>query len=99
MVVVNWGKAGERSEAKRETRATMTISEICIKRPVFTWVLVAMPVVLGVVSYFNLGVDLFPSVDFPVASVTTVLERGERGGDGDLGHEADRGHHQHDLGD
>ena len=51
----------------------MTISDICIKRPVFTWVLVAIPVVLGIVSYFSLGVDLFPDVDFPVCSVTTVL--------------------------
>ena len=51
----------------------MTISEICIKRPVFTWVLVAIPVVLGIVSYGRLGVDLFPNVDFPVCTVTTVL--------------------------
>lgn len=51
----------------------MTISEICIKRPVFTWVLVMIPVVLGIVSYGRLGVDLFPNVDFPVCSVTTVL--------------------------
>ena len=51
----------------------MTISDICIKRPVFTWVLVAMPVVLGMVSYGSLGVDLFPNVDFPVCTVTTVL--------------------------
>lgn len=51
----------------------MTLSELCIKRPVFTWVLVTIPVVLGVVSYNNLGVDLFPNVDFPVATVTTVL--------------------------
>src|SRR6516162_7971370 len=51
----------------------MTISEICIKRPVFTWVLVAIPVVLGLASYSRLGVDLFPNVDFPVCSVTTVL--------------------------
>ena len=51
----------------------MTISDICIKRPVFTWVLVAIPVVLGLVSYGNLGVDLFPDVDFPVCTVTTVL--------------------------
>ena len=29
----------------------MTISDICIRRPVFTWVLVAIPVVLGLVSY------------------------------------------------
>src|SRR3954451_2471729 len=51
----------------------MTISDICIKRPVFTWVLVALPVVLGVVSYGSLGVDLFPNVDFPVCTVSTVL--------------------------
>src|SRR5215472_7458943 len=51
----------------------MTISDICIKRPVFTWVLVAIPVVLGLVSYNGLGVDLFPNVDFPVCTVTTVL--------------------------
>ncbi|MCA1682715.1 MAG: efflux RND transporter permease subunit [Actinobacteria bacterium] len=51
----------------------MTLSEVCIKRPVFTWVLVAIPVVMGMVSYFRLGVDLFPDVDFPVCTVTTVL--------------------------
>ena len=51
----------------------MTISEICIRRPVFTWVLVAIPVVLGAVSYFELAVDLFPKVDFPVVSVTAIL--------------------------
>jgi HAE1 family hydrophobic/amphiphilic exporter-1 len=51
----------------------MTISDVCIKRPVFTWVLVAIPVVLGLVSYRRLGVDLFPNVDFPVCTITTVL--------------------------
>ena len=52
----------------------MTISDICINRPVFTWVLVAIPVVLGLFSYGELGVDLFPDVDFPVCTVTTVLQ-------------------------
>jgi len=51
----------------------MNISDICIRRPVFAWVLVASPVVLGILSYFRLGVDLFPNVDFPVCSVTTIL--------------------------
>src|SRR5437764_15000123 len=51
----------------------MTLSDLCIKRPVFTWVLVAIPVVMGIVAYFRLGVDLFPDVDFPVCTVTTVL--------------------------
>jgi hydrophobic/amphiphilic exporter-1 (mainly G- bacteria), HAE1 family len=52
----------------------MTISEICIRRPVFTWVLVVIPVVLGLVSYNSLGVDLFPNVDFPVCTITTSLQ-------------------------
>src|SRR3954469_22792569 len=51
----------------------MNLSDICIRRPIFTWVLVAIPVVLGLVSYFELGVDLFPKVDFPVVSVTATL--------------------------
>src|ERR1043166_2258661 len=51
----------------------MSISDICIRRPIFTWVLVAVPVVLGIVAYFGLGVDLFPKVDFPVVSVTAAL--------------------------
>ncbi len=51
----------------------MSLSDICIRRPVFTWVLVAVPVVLGIVTYFELGVDLFPKVDFPVISVSAAL--------------------------
>ncbi|MDZ4848241.1 MAG: efflux RND transporter permease subunit [Pirellulaceae bacterium] len=51
----------------------MNFSDICIRRPVFTWVLVAIPVVLGIVSYLELGVDLFPKVDFPVISVSAAL--------------------------
>src|SRR3954454_9980196 len=52
----------------------MTLSDVCIKRPVFTWVLVAIPVVMGIVAYGSLGVDLFPDVDFPVCTGTTVLQ-------------------------
>lgn len=51
----------------------MSISDICIRRPVFTWVLMAIPVVLGIVAYFELGVDLFPKVDFPIVSITAAL--------------------------
>src|ERR1044072_3165886 len=51
----------------------MSLSDVCIRRPVFTWVLVAIPVVLGLVAYFGLGVDLFPKVDFPVVTVTASL--------------------------
>lgn len=51
----------------------MNISEICIRRPVFTWVLIAIPAVLGLVAYSELAVDLFPKVEFPVASITATL--------------------------
>ena len=50
----------------------MGISDICIRRPVFTWVLVASRWCWAL-SYGGLGVDLFPNVDFPVCTVTTVL--------------------------
>jgi HAE1 family hydrophobic/amphiphilic exporter-1 len=53
----------------------MTISDLCIRRPVFTWVLAAVPFVLGLVSYLELGVDLFPKVDFPIVSITANLPR------------------------
>lgn len=51
----------------------MKLSEICIRRPVFTWVLIAVPVVLGIFSYFELVVDQFPKVDFPVVLITATL--------------------------
>jgi HAE1 family hydrophobic/amphiphilic exporter-1 len=51
----------------------MAIWDICIRRPVFTLMLVAAPVVLGLAAYFRLGVDLFPNVDLPVVTVTTTL--------------------------
>jgi hydrophobic/amphiphilic exporter-1 (mainly G- bacteria), HAE1 family len=47
------------------------LAEISIKRPVFASVLVLSLVVVGVFSYFNLGVDRFPKVEFPTVSVTT----------------------------
>src|SRR5262245_52442701 len=51
----------------------MSIWDICIRRPVFTLMLVSAPVVLGLASYFRLGVDLFPNVDLPVVTITTTL--------------------------
>ncbi|MCE9528400.1 MAG: efflux RND transporter permease subunit [Planctomycetales bacterium] len=51
----------------------MSIWEICIRRPVFTVMLVSAPIVLGLASYSRLGVDLFPNVDLPVVSITTTL--------------------------
>src|SRR5712692_5558018 len=49
------------------------LAEICIRRPVFATMLIMMLVVIGAYSYLQLGVDLFPKVDFPIITVTTVL--------------------------
>ena len=47
------------------------LAEISVRRPVFASVLILSLVVVGVFSYFRLGVDLFPKVDFPIITVTT----------------------------
>ncbi len=47
--------------------------DICIRRPVFTAMLVSAPVILGIASYKRLGVETFPNVDLPVVTVTTTL--------------------------
>ena len=51
----------------------MSIWDYCIKRPIFTVMLVVAPIVLGVASYSKLGVDLYPNVDLPIVSITTTL--------------------------
>ncbi|HTI49868.1 MAG TPA: efflux RND transporter permease subunit, partial [Planctomycetaceae bacterium] len=51
----------------------MTIWDICIRRPIFTAMLISAPLVLGLASFARLGVDLFPNVDLPIVSVTTTL--------------------------
>ena len=50
----------------------MTLPELCIKRPVFTTMLILLPVTLGIFSYINMGTDLFPNVDLPIVTITTT---------------------------
>ena len=50
----------------------MTLPELCIKRPVFTTMLIALPVTLGLFAYLRIGVDLFPNVDLPIVTITTT---------------------------
>jgi len=52
----------------------MSIWDLCIKRPVFTVMLVSAPIVLGIVFYLRLGVDLLPNVEIPIVTVTTTLK-------------------------
>lgn len=46
--------------------------EFFVKRPVTTIMFVAVFVVLGIVSIFNLRVEEMPAVDFPIVTVTSV---------------------------
>jgi hydrophobic/amphiphilic exporter-1 (mainly G- bacteria), HAE1 family len=49
------------------------LAEICVRRPVFATVIILALVVVGAFSYFKLGVDRFPNVEFPFIIVSTVL--------------------------
>ena len=48
------------------------LAEICVKRPVFATMIVMSLVVIGAFSFFRIGVDLFPKVDFPTITVTVT---------------------------
>ena len=48
------------------------LAEVCVKRPVFATMLIFSLVVVGTFSFFSLGVDLFPKVDFPTITVTVL---------------------------
>lgn len=50
----------------------MTLSDLSIKRPVFTTMMSVLLVVLGLIGLTRLGTDLFPDVSFPFVAVTTV---------------------------
>src|SRR5438034_3401146 len=51
----------------------MSLSELCVRRPVFATMLVMCLVVLGVFSFRDLGVDLFPKADPATVTVTLQL--------------------------
>ena len=52
----------------------MTLPELSIKRHVFAWMLSAVIVLFGVISYQRIGVDRIPSIDFPIIMVNTTLK-------------------------
>src|ERR1035438_5015312 len=45
------------------------LAQLCVRRPVFTTMLILALIVVGAFSYFSLGVDLFPKVEIPPVSV------------------------------
>ena len=51
-----------------------TLARVCVQRPVFATVLSLALVVVGLAGYANLGVDRFPTIDFPFVTVTTLYQ-------------------------
>ncbi|MDX2096018.1 MAG: efflux RND transporter permease subunit [Alphaproteobacteria bacterium] len=51
----------------------MNLSALCIRRPVFTTLLMAAILVGGISGYRTLAVSALPSVDFPTIQVTATL--------------------------
>jgi HAE1 family hydrophobic/amphiphilic exporter-1 len=49
------------------------LSELCVRRPVFATMLVMSVVVLGIFSFRDLGVDLFPKADPATVNVSLTL--------------------------
>jgi len=52
----------------------MTLSDIAIKNPVFSWMLMFGLILFGIISFNMLGVSQLPDVDFPVVSVNLTWE-------------------------
>jgi HAE1 family hydrophobic/amphiphilic exporter-1 len=51
----------------------MNLSELCIRRPVMTILLMVTFVVIGIFGYRQLPVAALPRVDFPTISVSASL--------------------------
>lgn len=54
----------------------MTIPEIAIKRHVLAFMLSAVLILFGFIAYNRIGIDRFPTIEFPVISVSTILKGG-----------------------
>lgn len=51
----------------------MTLPELSIKRHVLAWMISAILVLFGIISYQRIGIDRMPNVELPVISVSTAL--------------------------
>jgi hydrophobic/amphiphilic exporter-1 (mainly G- bacteria), HAE1 family len=51
----------------------MTLAELCVKRPVFAVMMIMFLVVLGIFSFRDLGVDLFPKADPATVTINVRL--------------------------
>lgn len=51
----------------------MILSDTAIKRPVFATMLMVSLLLFGFLGIRGMGIDQFPTVDFPIVTITTVL--------------------------
>ncbi len=52
----------------------MTITEVCVRRPVLAWMIMAATIVFGAVALSRIGISEYPDVDHPVISVSLSWE-------------------------
>ncbi|MEN6441508.1 MAG: efflux RND transporter permease subunit [Syntrophobacter sp.] len=52
----------------------MLLSEVSIRRPVFAAVMMLAMVILGIFSYRHLNIDMYPDVEIPVLTISTVYK-------------------------
>ena len=51
----------------------MFLSDTSVRKPVFATMITLALVFFGILGYQRIGIDLYPKVDFPVATITTTL--------------------------
>ena len=52
----------------------MKLTEVCVKKPVLAWMLMAATIVFGLVAGSRIGISQFPDIDFPNISVSVTWE-------------------------
>ncbi|MCM2315238.1 MAG: efflux RND transporter permease subunit [Thermoanaerobaculia bacterium] len=52
----------------------MKLTEACIEKPVFAWMLMAATIVFGAVAASRIGVSQYPDVDYPTITVSVSWE-------------------------
>ncbi len=50
----------------------MFLSKLSVNKPVLTTIIILVFVVIGLYSYLDLSIDLFPEMDFPIVTVSTI---------------------------
>ena len=48
----------------------MNLTEICLRRPVFAWMLMAGTILFGIIAVTRIGISQYPDVDYPTVSVS-----------------------------